>query len=383
MPPVKLPQLDVLRGMCALLVVFYHVLFQHPGHSLGVFRHAALFVDFFFVLSGFIMFHNYGNMASWPEFRRFIGLRLFRTYPLHVVMLLVFLAYETLQYALVQLYDFPTSTPPFSDNNAVSLVLNLLLLNGVGLIDLTFNTPSWSISTEFWAYVVFGLCMLSLAHQRARLLAFTAIAIAALGFLALQPDPSLTVHWERFFPRCLFGFFMGAVLRGVMTVPRTAAPAAVSRDLLQLFTMALAVAFVSAAGGELKWIEILSPFVFTAVIAGFVAWPSTRVSRFLINAPLLWLGKISYSLYMVHQLVLLTVEAFMRLVLHAPVEDELLMVGNTVGSIALLVSLGLVLGVAALTYRFVEEPARRIGRTWLDNAGPTAREPRREPSAIS
>jgi peptidoglycan/LPS O-acetylase OafA/YrhL len=69
------------------------------------------------------------------------------------------------------------------------------------------------------------------------------------------------------------------------------------------------------------------------------------------------------------------VEAFMRLVLRAPVEDELLMVGNTVGSIALVGSLGLVLAVAALTYRFVEEPARRIGRTWLDSAEP-AREPR-------
>lgn len=377
MPPVKLPQLDVLRGMCALLVVFYHVLFQHPGHELGLFRNAALFVDFFFVLSGFIMFHNYGNMGSWHDFRRFLALRLFRTYPLHVVMLLVFLAYETLQYVLVQLYNFPTSTPPFSDNNGASLILNLLLLNGVGLIDLTYNTPSWSISTEFWAYVVFGLCMLSLANRRARLIAFLAIAIAALGFLAAQPDPSLTVHWERFFPRCLFGFFMGAVLRGVMSVPRTAAAASASRDLLQLASMLGAVLFVSAASGELQWIEILSPFVFTAVIACFVAWPNTRVADFLNNAPLLWLGRVSYSIYMVHQFVLLTIEAFMRLVLHAPVEDELLMVGNTVGGIALLGSIGLVLGVATLTYRFVEEPARRLGRAWLDSAEPATREPRR------
>jgi peptidoglycan/LPS O-acetylase OafA/YrhL len=376
---VKLPQLDVLRGMCALLVVFYHVLFQHPGHSFGVFRHAALFVDFFFVLSGFIMFHTYGNMSSGPELKRFIGLRLFRTYPLHLVMLFVFLAYETLQYLLVSLYNFPTTTPPFSENNGGTLLLNLLLLNGVGITDLSFNTPSWSISTEFWAYIVFGLSMVSLAHQRGRLLVFTAIGLGALGFLAMQPEPSLTVHWERFFPRCLFGFFMGAVLRGVMDVPRTAPPSHAGHDLLQLVCMAVSVGLVSAAGGSLKWIELLAPFAFSALIATFVAWPETRVARALINAPLLWLGKVSYSIYMVHQFVLLMVAAFMKLVLKAPVEDEVLMVGNTFGSFALVFSLALVLCIAAFTFHFVEESARRIGRTWLDNTAPSPREP--SPSA--
>jgi peptidoglycan/LPS O-acetylase OafA/YrhL len=365
--------------MCALLVVFYHVIFQHPGHGFGLFRHAALFVDFFFVLSGFIMFHTYGNMTSWQSFKRFLALRLFRTYPLHIVMLGVFLAYETLQYLLVELYHFPTTTPPFSENNGGTLILNLLLLNGVGLTDLTFNTPSWSISTEFWAYLVFGLSMLSLAHERGRLLVFTAIGIGSLGFLAAQPEPSLSVHWERFLPRCLFGFFMGAVLRGVMNVPRSAPASHAGHDVLQGAGIFAALWLVSAASGELLWIELLAPFMFAAVIASFVAWPQTRVVRSLLNAPLLWLGKVSYSIYMVHQFVLLMVAAFMKLVLKAPVEDEVLMVGNTVGSFALLFSFALVLGVAAFTYRFIEEPARRIGRTWLDSAAPS---PRSEPSAI-
>lgn len=383
MPPVKLPQLDVLRGMCALLVVFYHVLFQHPGHSLGVFRHAALFVDFFFVLSGFIMFHTYGDMTSWQGFKRFLGLRLFRTYPLHIVMIGVFLAYETLQYLLVEIYHFPTTTPPFSENNGETLLLNLLLLNGVGITNLTFNTPSWSISTEFWAYLVFGLSMLSLTRERSRLLLFTAIGLGSLGFLAAQPDPSLSMHWERFLPRCLFGFFIGAVLRGVMNVPRNAPASHPGQDALQLAGMIASVWLVSAASGQLLWIELLAPFVFAAVIASFVAWPQTRVVHALLNAPLLWLGKLSFSIYMVHQFVLLVVGAFMKLVLNAPVEDDVLMVGNTVGSIALLISFVFVLGLAAFTYRFIEEPARRIGRTWLDSAAPSPREPRREPSAIS
>jgi peptidoglycan/LPS O-acetylase OafA/YrhL len=369
---VKLPQLDVLRGICALLVVFYHVLFQHPGRELGVFRNAALFVDFFFVLSGFIMFHNYGNMSTGHELRRFIGLRLFRTYPLHIVMVVVFLAYETLQYLLVRMYGLPTVTAPFSENNAPALVLNLLLLNGVGLIPLTFNTPSWSISTEFWAYLVFGFSMLSFAQQRARLLVFSALGLGALAYLAALPDPSLTAHWERFLPRCLFGFFLGALLRGVMTVERgPVGPSRLGAELVQLAMLLLSVALVSYASGALLWLELLAPFAFTGVIASFVAWPNTRLVKALVCAPLLWLGKVSYSIYMVHQFVLLTIEAFMKLVLKAPVQGELLMVGNTVGVLALVLALGLLLCAAALSYRFIEEPARRLGRTWLDSVEPT------------
>jgi peptidoglycan/LPS O-acetylase OafA/YrhL len=390
--PVKLPQLDVLRGICALLVVFYHVLFLHPGYELGLFRNAALFVDFFFVLSGFIMFHNYRNMESWPAFKRFIGLRFFRTYPMHLVMVGVYLAYETLQYALVRIYDLPTSTPPFSGNNATTLLLNLLLLNGVGIAPLSFNTPSWSISTEFWAYVVFGLSVLMMGRGRNLPFLFATLALGSLGFLAAQPEPSLTGQWELFLPRCLYGFFLGATLRAVTRIEpdaqpsdRTVAARSGVGGLVQLAAIGAAVGLVTAATNERLWLELLTPFAFAAVISSVIAWPHTTLVRALRNPALLWLGTVSYSIYMVHQFVLQMVQAFMRIVLHAPVQDELILVSRGVGGLALLFALGLVLIIAALTYRYVEEPARRFGRVWLDRhvEEHTRVTPASEPSALS
>lgn len=369
---VKLPQLDVLRGCCALLVVFYHVMFLHPGRDLNLFRNASLFVDFFFVLSGFIMLHNYGSLPRWSDFRQFIGLRLFRTYPLHLAMLLVFLAYETAQYVLVELYHLPTTTPPFSDSNTYTFALNLFLLNGVGLAPLSFNTPSWSISTEFWAYVLFGVSVMALPGKRSKLaLLFVGIALASLALLATRPEPGLTIRPEMFLPRCLFGFFLGAALRiGIDRADHVRVTIAEAQlgTLAQTLAIALAVGLVSIVTVSTRELELFTPFAFALLIASFVFWPETALIQWINgNSALLWLGKVSYSVYMVHQIVLQVIEAFMKLILHAPARapDHVLLIGYGHGALALAFTLTVLLVTAGLSHRFIEEPARRFGRAWL------------------
>src|ERR1035441_4440765 len=70
----RLEALDSLRGISALMVVLYHSSFPNFVHDLPVVRSSYLFVDFFFVLSGFIMYYNYKSLAGSREFGRFIGL---------------------------------------------------------------------------------------------------------------------------------------------------------------------------------------------------------------------------------------------------------------------------------------------------------------------
>jgi peptidoglycan/LPS O-acetylase OafA/YrhL len=367
MTTAKLPQLDVLRGACALLVVFYHVPFRHPGFEWGGFRNGSLFVDFFFVLSGFIMFHNYRSLPAWSDVRRFMGLRFFRVYPLHLVMIAVFGAYETLQYALVQLYHLSTNTPPFSENNWSALLLNLILLNGVGIVPLTFNVPSWSISVEFWTYAMFGVSVFALGARRAALLAvFLGIALGSLALLATRPVPGLTLHSELFLPRCMFGFFLGAALRMSFTRPLALETAnSLLGNIAQWASLMLAVGLVSVVTNQTRWLELFTPFAFALMIACFVAWPNTGLIRFANSGPLLWLGKVSYSIYMVHMIVLLVIGAVLRVVFHAPLEGETIRVNEGFGSVALLVSIASVLVLAAITHRFVEEPGRRFGRALL------------------
>src|SRR6266496_1761059 len=91
--------LESLRGLAALVVVIYHAVWSNPVTGLHFFQNGALMVDFFFVLSGFVIAHSYGGkLRSFTENVRFLFLRIGRLYPLHLAFLLVFLGIEVAKF---------------------------------------------------------------------------------------------------------------------------------------------------------------------------------------------------------------------------------------------------------------------------------------------
>jgi peptidoglycan/LPS O-acetylase OafA/YrhL len=161
---IYLSNLTALRGIAALLTVVYHV-----GMWLGVgggmlakldqtklIEKLYLMVDFFFVLSGFIMCYVYGkdfaDSVTGAKFRRFIGARFARVYPLHVLTLCL-MALTFWVSAKVGLPDLPALT---TENSIYSFVTNLFLLHSMNLHGwFTWVHASWSISTEWWMYMIF------------------------------------------------------------------------------------------------------------------------------------------------------------------------------------------------------------------------------------
>ena len=87
--------LESLRGIAALIVVVYHAVWLNPVTQSRFFSNGALMVDFFFVLSGFVICHSYGDrLLNLRDFGRFLWLRLGRLYPLHFALLMVFVLIE-------------------------------------------------------------------------------------------------------------------------------------------------------------------------------------------------------------------------------------------------------------------------------------------------
>ena len=104
--------LDGWRGICALLVAAHHVEVHGWLYWQPLIRNAWLFVDFFFVLSGFVIAHAYGErLGKTHEIGVFVARRLGRLWPLHVAVLLALIALELAHFAIGQ-------TPAAADSTA-------------------------------------------------------------------------------------------------------------------------------------------------------------------------------------------------------------------------------------------------------------------------
>ena len=124
--------LDSWRGICALLVALFHFPTTSMISQSAFVGGAYLFVDSFFVLSGFVIASSYGSRLSKPdELARFALVRLGRIYPLHFLMLAAFAGFEAVRLVLPTLHG--TGATPFTGGfDPKSLVANLLLLRALG-----------------------------------------------------------------------------------------------------------------------------------------------------------------------------------------------------------------------------------------------------------
>src|SRR5690554_2832582 len=159
-------RLESLRGLAAIMVVLYHSPFRFSEASVAIVANSYLFVDLFFVLSGFVMAYAYGEkIRGGMGFGEYVALRLGRLYPIHLFTLLLWLLYM-----LIKQYLYETGfggTSQLDENNLYTFLTNLFLIHGLGVNDsLSWNQPSWSISTEFFAYIVFFITTVTVDRSR-------------------------------------------------------------------------------------------------------------------------------------------------------------------------------------------------------------------------
>ncbi len=370
-----LGSLESLRGVAALLVAFFHVAFSNPVSGWNVVRNGYLLVDLFFVLSGFVMAHAYGaRLQTRADAREYLWLRLGRIYPLHLVMTGVFLLLETARW-VAQARGAALATPAFSTNSPWALLVNVLLLNAHGLTnELTFNGPSWSIGAEFWAYLAFAGVSLAGLRGRARAVVALVASASLYGTLYVLHPQSLDVHFHGGVLRCLAGFSLGLVVFELAAVVRRAGRlAAELLSLLGLLGVAAVLGF-SRSGA----LDYALPAASALIITGIAAAPDTTLGRALSARPLLWLGKISFSLYMVHVALLRVLTPVLQRLAHGRVDEAgVLVVPEAWGAAWLVVYLAALLPLSAASYRFIEDPARRWFRTRSPRQpSPTGSQPR-------
>lgn len=364
--------LTPLRGVAALWILATHVDATIapllPPESTGMLTKGYLWVDFFFLLSGFVICHVYGDQfargASPSTIQSYVSARFARLYPMHLFTLAVFVGIS-----LVMRFHYPHLA---HDQSFVTLFepqaffLNLIMGHAFGLSHAaSWNVLSWSVAAEWWTYLV-AVPLLPLLHGGIRRRLWPVAAVCLIGLATLAQATSaqdLNVTYDFGFLRCLFEFTLGVILFqfyragwGVTFFRRD-------------------VCFVASATCVLLLLHLHAPDLVLVPIFAWLLLAAASNSG-AVRRVLMWkmpqrLGEISYSLYMVQSIWLFVFMAGFSIA--GTEAGGLVAVHGTV--ITALTLIGLTLVSTGLAYRYIEVPSRRAWRAYLTRSLPQTRVP--------
>ena len=349
-----LKPLTALRFFAAAWVVLFAFWPRlDVGFTPAIVGKGYLGVEVFFILSGFILSHVYLPSAEAGRFRygAFLWARLARIYPLHLICLAAIGALGAVALIAGRVID-PNIL------NLPSLAPNLLLVHAWGLAPVSgWNHPSWSISAEWFAYLTFpafAWVAMRLRRRPEAALAGALVLVFALNALFLKfagfPLTRATIAWGalRIAPCFAYGCALYLVWRSGAVQSRTAA--------------LVGAAFFGAALIAGAQAGLPDP-VLVAIAGGLIlllASLTSTGSKALSHPVLVYLGEISYSIYMVHTL--------WDLVFSNGVSAALHLNGKQLPLGLWLVLVAGVLPLAAASYHLIEKPARERLKSWTPAA---------------
>jgi peptidoglycan/LPS O-acetylase OafA/YrhL len=376
---VRFAVLDAWRGLAALGVALFHIQFSGLLTQNNFSHHSFLFVDFFFVFSGFVIMHGYGEqLDSMSKIGSFMIKRFARLVPLHLLTLSLLILAQLAMVVLFIAGKGGTTIPPFTGAfEPIGIVQHIAFLTVFGLEDtLTWNVPAWSVASEVWAYLLFALVALAtMAKPNLRTIAFIVLAASGALVVIYGPEQSIDVTYDLGFARCVYGFFTGALVKQIWEAAAGQSHTRVqSRDarvlgnLREVAVLALVICFIIFAGRGPA--SLFAPLVFALAIIVFAQQVGV-ISSILLRAPFQALGKWSYATYLLQFPMIYGFSLFLGILAFVTghdVRNDLPAAGGQplvdLGSIwlndlATLAFLAVLTGLAAITHQFIEEPARK------------------------
>lgn len=357
-----------VRLVAAVWVVLFHIYLVN-GDRLGadhpvvdslvgpIVGQGDLGVDLFFLLSGFVLAHNYlarlGTRPSWRDSASFLWLRLSRIWPLYMIAIV---GGGLLLWLRLQWWG-TTPNAPLSWHRFVEQVFMVQQWSAPNVPNTSWTGPAWSISAEWLAYLAFPVLAVAVWGVRRR----TGRAVTGtLAVLVLVPTLVWTTTAQtqaapymwlgRLASEFTCGMLLSAALPAGPARPRWSgtwlAPGAVAAAALWLYVASLV---------DKPWLGPLVVVLFPALVLG-LAQGDGALQRWL-GSPLMVLGGgASFALYLVHVPLL---KLFRDALDHGavPLDPRHQVYGELAVAAGSLV-------LAYLLFRHVEEPVRRRMRGW-------------------
>lgn len=353
--------LTPMRGLAAIWVMLFHIdvsLFYRdlgglvPRHQTGIFSQGYLWVDFFFLLSGFVMMHVYGARLhqgnKLTAIKDYLWARFARVYPLHIFTLSLLIICAPLA-----AYWFPSvvdgSWKTFFAWSA--LPSHFLFTHAMNQhVYLSWNIVSWSIAAEWWTYVAASVVIWFL-WGRSQIVNGL---IMALGFGLLVvlvyslPDKKLDITFNYGFFRCLFEFVIGL---GLYSFYQRGRWQWLAKDYVILALL------LCVAGVFHFYVNDLAIITVFCCLILAVSYNRARTRAILQRRLFQYLGTISYSIYLMHGVWFMFfwfLLPWVKLTAGWSSAPPLFKLAYVV------VFVGLSIGSAGLSYKYVEVPGRSL-----------------------
>jgi len=308
-------------------------------------------VDIFFVLSGFILTYTYQRSFSSPDFGRsqfthFLFKRLARIYPLHLFSFLVFIAL-----ALVTSH-YDVDLVNLERSQLDTILPNLLLIHAWGVTDaLSWNYPSWSISAEWFAYLTLLILGARTLWKRdikdtKRVVMYSWLALCLWTALQGRMVEHFTTDavW-----RIIPEFLAGCLLYRM-------ASDGVGRNWGSWGTIIGAGGILLLAQMNRNFEFLLLPLIGVLILS---LYHGSRLGQVVFaNRTVIFLGEVSYSIYLLHSLAAIAGDRLVDYLQLAP--------SVTTGWVVLTGEVALSVLFGVIGYYLVEKPARRALVGWYE-----------------
>lgn len=346
--------LTSIRGYGALWVVLGH--FHYAVQQIDIIqiksliRYGMLGVDAFFVLSGLILSYIYTREFSdfyslRKNIKNFLLLRLARIYPLHFVTLLLVVFLNFTGVDVQGGNNHFTLSDSERNNDSYNFFLSLFLMHGWGFVDgFSWNYPSWSISVEWLIYLLFPFTILFFSKLKNPYYSLAVIAgiVGYFFFTITDHNIFFTAYtWSNDPARGLALFIIGVCLNNLHSAKFLSK---INWDYLLL-----GIIIFCTIGGLYKMAINYMILVVPAFIYGLL-YIKGFMKLFFYNKPMVYIGEISYSLYLLHIPYGMVISHYFDIT-----------TGGLWGWKILVIIAGLII-LSHLSYKYIETPCRIIVR---------------------
>jgi peptidoglycan/LPS O-acetylase OafA/YrhL len=334
----RLQELDALRGIAALLVVLFHYSMGRPAKFLG-FELGISGVDLFFIISGFVIYmsiHKRGNLKG------FLIRRFFRLYPVYWIVVSFTTVLTLFNFAQIEL-------EPITFTKYVS---NLTMFQSY-LGETDIDGPYWTMIVEMLFYLLITTLILLKVFKHILYIGYALISLLLINELIIQPINPDLFNWlfqtshNRFILLGHFPLFFAGILFYHLYFDKTSFKLVLGIAICYVTTLLI----FQNVGRSHSFIELPQYIFMISLYFGVFILLVNRKLGFIVNPVTLFLGEISYPLYLIHQFL-----GIKFLIPYLEKEYNVYYVQGII--ISILVSLL----ISYLITRYIEKTSIRFGR---------------------